>query len=165
MIIVTRLIGLIMIIFLISACGSSTHISKNVDEALIVNKTKFNIGNIQCQINDVPEHFLSALKGYLITELKKRNIYTEDITDKPCSINISVNYYRMRTGFTRMMFGVFAGKDGVESTVSIFDPKTNNIRGESNVSSFNMMAIGEMDDIAKMHAEEIAEFVAGELKN
>lgn len=161
---ITKIITLIVFTFLVCACGSNATISKNVDESLMANQTKFKIGNIQCQISEVPEHFLVAVKGHLKTELQKRNIYTDDNNSNPCTVDISVNYYRMRSGFTRMMFGVFAGKDGVESIVSVVDSKTNTVLGKSNVSTFNVMAVGEMDDIARMHAEKIAEFVAGELK-
>ena len=162
---VTKFVALVVISFLFVACGSNARISKNLDDDLIVKQRKFNIGNIQCQISEVPEHFLSAIKGHLKTELQKRNIYTENNGDNPCAIEIAVSSYRMRSGFTRMMFGVFAGQDGIESVVSVVDPKTHNVLGKSNVSTFNVMAVGEMDDIARMPAEKIAEFVAGELKS
>lgn len=155
---------LFMLTLFLSACGSKATVSKNIDSSLIANQTQFNIGKIECQLNDVPDHFLEAIKGHLKSELQKRNLYSSENDELPCEINIVLSYYRMRSGFTRMMFGVMAGKDGVESVVSIVDPKTNLVVGKSNVSTFNIMAIGEMDDIARMHAEKIAEFVAGEIK-
>lgn len=155
---------LIMVSLFLSACGSKATVSKNIDSSLVANQTQFNIGTIECQLNDVPDHFMDAIKGHLKSELKKRNLYSINNDNHPYEINIVLNYYRMRSGFTRMIFGVMAGKDGVESLVSITDPKTNKIVGKSNVSTFNIMAVGEMDDIARMHAEKIAEFVAGELQ-
>lgn len=56
------------------------------------------------------------------------------------------------------MFGVFAGKDGVDSEV-IVKNSTGEVIGKSTVSSYNLMAIGDMQDVARMHAEEIAKFL------
>jgi hypothetical protein len=60
------------------------------------------------------------------------------------------------------MFGIFAGKDGVDSTVDVVDARTGKVVGSSTVSSYNVMAVGEQEDVARMHAEEIARFLSGE---
>lgn len=62
------------------------------------------------------------------------------------------------------MFGIMAGKDGMNSTITATaasDPTR--VLGESTVSSYNVMAVGGEDDIPRMHAAEIAKFLAGEL--
>lgn len=156
---------LFIVALMLSACGSSATISKNLDSSLIANQSQFKIGKIECQLNDVPDHFLEAIKGHLKSELQKRNLYSNENSNNSCDVNVVLNYYRMRSGFTRMMFGVMAGKDGVESIISIVDPNTNIVVGKSTVSTFNIMAVGEMDDIARMHAEKIAAFIAGEIKS
>ena len=56
------------------------------------------------------------------------------------------------------------GKDGVDSTVSVLEMSTNKTIAQSDVSTFNIMAVGDQEDIARMHAGEIAEFLAGEIK-
>lgn len=159
-----KLLLLLALTGMMSACGSKATVSKSLDDSLISKEKHFVIGDFDCQATDVPSHFMEAVKGYLKSELQKRNLYSNENESNPCRVNVVLNYYRMRSGFTRMMFGVLAGKDGVESVVSIVDQQTNQVVGKSNVSTFNIMAVGEMDDIARMHAEKIAEFVAGEIK-
>ena len=63
-----------------------------------------------------------------------------------------------------MMFGVFAGKDGINSTVKVYSPDGHTVLGSSEVSSYNVMAVGSQDDIARMHGEEIVKFLSGEAK-
>ena len=67
----------------------------------------------------------------------------------------------MRSGFNRMLFGLMAGKDGITSTVTILDSKTGEVIGETDVNTYNVLAIGGEQDIARMHAEEIAKFLSG----
>ncbi len=70
----------------------------------------------------------------------------------------------MRKGMTRMMFGVFAGKDGIDSTVNVYSPDGSQVLGSSEVSSYNVMAVGSQDDIARMHGDEIVKFLSGEIQ-
>ena len=55
-----------------------------------------------------------------------------------------------------------AGPDEVESTVRVINNKTEQVVGESIVTSHELMALGGQDDIAWMHAEEIADFLTVE---
>lgn len=152
----------VFFVWLIAGCGSSTVIRKPIEQPSDVqlSNLKYNIGDVKSDIKDVPEHFISAIKGHLKSELSKRNLFVEN-SDNIYRVDISVKEYRMRGGFTRAMFGMFAGKDGVNSTITIVDTNKNNVIGESDVSTFNLTAVGGMDDVARMHAEEIAKFLDG----
>lgn len=151
-------------LLVLSACGSSAVVNKSLSESLSANDSKFTVETINCKIKDVPEHFLTAVNGYLKTELDKKNLLERTDSRTSYKVNIMVNDYRMRSGMTRMMFGAFAGKDGVESIVTIVDPVSGEVAGESTVSTFNITAVGGMDDIARMHAEKIAEFISGKIR-
>lgn len=151
-------------LFALSACGSSAVVDKSLNESLSTNNSKYSVDSVSCNVKDVPDHFLTAVNGYLKTELDKQNILGKNDSKESYKINILVNEYRMRSGMTRMMFGAFAGKDGVESIVTIVDPITGEVEGKSTVSTFNITAVGGMDDIARMHAEKIAEFISGKIK-
>lgn len=61
-----------------------------------------------------------------------------------------------------MMFGILAGKDGIASEVSVRD-NAQKVIGSSTVSTFNVMAVGTEEDIAHMHAEEIAKTLLEQL--
>ena len=150
--------GVILFLFL-TACGSSSQFIKPIDISGATSGTpkKYIVGNISSKVDSVPEHFMSAIKGFLKVELKEKGLFEENVASPSNVIDIEVNYYRMRSGFSRMMFGVFAGKDGVDSTVKITDKETHNEVGKLTVSSFNVAAVGESEDVARMHAEEIAE--------
>lgn len=148
-------------------CASSTVVKQPLQpskEATPV-ATKYSIGKISAQTSDAPEHFLAAVKGHLKLELSKHGLLATEDAIAPYDTVITVNSYRMRSGFSRAMFGVLAGKDGIDSTVTVTDSKTGRVVGESQVSSYNMMAVGGEDDVARMHAQEIAKFLSGSSKN
>ena len=118
---------------------------------------KYIVGNVSTKVDSVPDHFMSAIKGFLKVELKEKGLFENNEASPSNVIDIEVNYYRMRSGFTRMFWGMLAGKDGVDSTIRITDKETRIEIGKLTVSSFNVAAIGESEDVARMHAEEIAE--------
>ncbi|ALU45866.1 DUF4410 domain-containing protein [Pseudoalteromonas rubra] len=152
----TKTLGVVFFSALLSACSSSTKISQAID---VHNQAQLKYGTIELKsiTPDAPEHFSQAVKSYLKLELRSRGIYTEE---DGSTVTVNIIDYRMRSGFSRAMFGVLAGKDGVYSEVTVMD-QNGKVIGKSNVSSFNVMAIGDMQDIARMHAEEIAEFLVG----
>lgn len=150
--------GGVLVLFL-TACGSSSQFVKPMELSASTPQTqkKYSVGNVTTKVDSVPDQFMSAIKGFLKVELKEKGLFEENEASSSNVIDIEVNYYRMRSGFTRMFFGMLAGKDGVDSTVKISDKETHNEVGELTVSSFNVAAIGESEDVARMHAEEIAE--------
>ncbi|PAJ71623.1 hypothetical protein CJF42_25730 [Pseudoalteromonas sp. NBT06-2] len=145
---------IIAVTMIISACSSSTKVSQAISTNGVGPKSYSSI-EISNNNTEAPEHFAQAVKSYLKQELKSNALFNEKGENK---INVSINDYRMRSGFSRAMFGVFAGKDGVDSEVVVTD-ENGVVIGKSTVSSFNVMAIGDMQDIARMHAEEIAKFL------
>lgn len=123
--------------------------------------TKFAVREIKLDIpvNDPPppEHFLLAVKSFLKADLAEANAMSEGGADA-WEIAVTVMTYRMRSGFNRFMFGMLAGKDGIDSQVQLLDP-SGQVQGESKVSTFNVTAVGASEDVARMHADEIANFV------
>lgn len=143
-------------LFLISCGGNAKVISAldSGDKAKITSQ-KMAVRSIQSNVDDVPEHFLAAVRGHLKNELGKRGLLAMD--QEANHIDLNVTYYRMRSGITRMMFGVFAGKDGIEADIEIRDISSNKVMGKLSASSYNVMAIGNEDDIARIFAEKAAE--------
>ncbi len=152
---------LAILALLIGGCASSTNITQPLEAPTVAEVKTF--GEIEIKNNDTkaPEHFINAVESYIKQGLQERSIYDQESGKK---ISVSVNKYRMRKGMTRMMFGILAGKDGIDSTVKVYSPDGGKVLGSSEVSSYNVMAVGSQDDIARMHGEEIVKFLSGEAK-
>jgi hypothetical protein len=145
---------------LLAACGSSQSIVKPIDRPASV-VSRFHLDPIDDRSGEsVPDQFLASIRGYLESDLKQQNLLAADADQAP-HVHIEVTDYRMRGGVTRAMFGAMAGKDGVESKVTVLAPGGDRVLGASDVSTYNIMAFGGPDDIARMHADKIAGFLAG----
>jgi hypothetical protein len=146
---------------LLGACGSTAVIKQPV--ATMPTTSSFAVGSLTNAAakdgDQPPEHFLRAVQGHLKNSLSKESRLAAQAETSSAVVDVKVVSYRMRSGFSRAMFGVFAGKDGIESEVTIKDAKSGQVLGSSTVSSFNVMAIGGEEDVARMHGEEIAKFV------
>ena len=150
---------------LVTACASTHVVTKPMEPVTESSQAKYSVRSIEDKSeNTVPEHFLEAIKGYLKAELKKRNMIADENSAPHWELAIQVTYYRMRSGFTRMMFGIMAGKDGVTSTVNVLNAKTGEVIGTCDVDTYNVLAVGGEQDVARMHAEEIANFLAEKQK-
>ena len=142
-------------------CASSTNITQPLEVPQVTEVKTFSEIEINKKDTKAPEHFIHAVESYIKQGLQERSLYDEESGKK---ISVSVNSYRMRKGMTRMMFGVFAGKDGINSTVKVYSPDGKKVLGSSEVNSYNVMAVGSQDDIARMHGDEIVKFLSGETK-
>lgn len=142
---------------LIAACGSTAQVKQHVEPTTAAN-AKFTVTapvNAAPKDGDQPtDAFLASVAGHLRNELSKNGRLAKE-GDQTLNIRITVTEYRMRSGFSRAMFGVFAGKDGIASSVEVTDA-SGKVLGSSSISTFNAMAIGGEEDIARMHGTEIA---------
>lgn len=154
--------GLVLMISgLLAACGSSQSVVKQMDRPATA-VSRFHLDPIDDRSGEsVPDQFLASIRGYLESDLKQQDLLAADLDQAP-RVHIEVIDYRMRGGVTRAMFGAMAGKDGVESKVTVLASGKEQVLGASDVSTFNIMAFGGPDDIARMHADKIAEFLAGD---
>jgi hypothetical protein len=158
-------------LLMLAGCGSSHVVKQPLQMSAQPSGTstpfeaRYDVAEIKSSINPeddvIPEHLLAAIKGHLKAQLAKRGLLAASDAEEVYDVGINVTYYRMRGGFVRYMFGVFAGKDGIDSIVTVKQRGSGQLVGESNVSTFNLTAIGSEDDVARMHAEEIAAFLAG----
>lgn len=153
----------LFLMILLSACGSSMQIKKPFDPAPpgLSTAKSFQIRNLKSETENVPEHFLAMIKSDLKAELAKLHLLADENSAPEFYVDIAVTDYRMRGDVARFMLGIFAGKDGVKSSVSVRNSKTEALAGETDVSTFNLTAIGSMEEIAQMHALQISKFLAG----
>ena len=117
---------------------------------------KYVAGTLSPGTTDIPTHIVRAVTGHLDAELRKRNLAPGSEADDAIRIDATATYYRMRSGFARMGFGMLAGKDGIRCDVQLVHQKSGKPIGQFQVSSYNLTAIGGEDDVARMLAEEIA---------
>jgi hypothetical protein len=160
-----RALAILAVSVLVAACGSTSQIRQPVEPMSAATA----VFTVEKPVNAVPkdsdqpaEHFLGAITSYLRSELAKNGRLAKEGEDA-LKIDIKVTEFRMRSGVSRMMFGIFAGKDGIASEVSVRD-SSQKVLGSSTVSTYNVMAVGGEEDIARMHAEEIAKTLLERLK-
>jgi len=146
-----------------SGCGSSTDVTVNLDPSVwsTPGGVRYEIGPVQAGDTRAPDHFLAAVTSYLKVALDEKGILAGP-EDASHQIEIRFVRYRMRSGFSKRTFGIFAGKDGTTSLVRVIDVAGRQSMGESRVETYNLTESVTMDDMARMHAKEIARFLAGE---
>lgn len=156
---------LIALIFVLTGCGSSSSVMQPMPKATAMGEApaKYFAGEFSPGSTDIPSHILNAIKGHLDATLQKNALAAQSEYVNRLRIDGTVTYYRMRSGFSRMMFGVFAGKDGVECEIRLIDPAGKTV-GKLKVESHNMMAVGSEDDVARMLAEETVKAIRADGK-
>lgn len=144
-----------------AGCGSSHSVRKTTPVSGQPVKTTYQLGEIEDAKNLVPEHIRVGILSYLKKDLQAKGLLPGPGEQATWNVRISVLSYRMRSGFSRMMFGILAGKDGISTSVEIVDPVSGEVVGESDVSSYNLAAVGGEEDIARMQGEEIGRYLSG----
>ncbi len=155
--ILASIAGLACLLFL-SGCGGSATAIQPIPSATAMGSgstpAKYSAGTISAGKTEMPTHIVNAVTGHLDAELRKRGLSAEE--GDAIRIDATATYYRMRSGFSRMMVGILAGKDGIKCDVRLVDKKSGQAVGEFQVSSYNLTAVGGEDDVARMVATEIA---------
>lgn len=72
---------------------------------------------------------------------------------------IRVTNYRLRTTATRILAGIFAGTDDIQSMVQIVEPATGRVLGTMAVDTDNATIMGTSRGFIEAHADEIADFL------
>jgi hypothetical protein len=156
--ILTSAAGLACILFL-SGCGSSSTAIQPMPDATPMgagSPARYAAGTLSAGSTEIPAHVAQAVTGHLDSELRKRGLASAADDGNAIRIDATATYYRMRSGFSRMMVGMLAGKDGIKCDVQLVDKKSGKTVGKFQVSSYNLTAVGGEDDVARMLAEEIA---------
>lgn len=152
-----RILAALTLSPLLVACGSTSQLRQPVEPVTAANAV-FVVGKpvnaVAKESDQPPDHFLNAIASYLKNGLAKSGRLAKE-GENALTIDIKVTEYRMRSGFTRQMFGVLAGKDGIASEIAVRDA-SGKMLGNASVSTYNVLAIGGEEDVARMHGEEIS---------
>lgn len=143
---------------LITGCGSTASVVQPYAIELI-GDVRYEVSDIEVEADNVPEHFVAAIRGHLRAELLKQTMLADQHVEGTHILSIVITEYRMRSGITRAMWGVFAGKDGVDGIVTVLDASSGEAVGKFHVKSYNVMAVGNEDDVARMFAREVAKSI------
>ena len=150
----------------LTGCGSNSTVVQPLSAATALGgpPAHYVAGQFSAGKTEIPTHIIEAIKGHLDAELRKRGLAAATDEKNVVRIDSTATYYRMRSGVSRMMFGILAGKDGVECDVQLVNRETGQSVGQLKVSSYNMLAVGGEDDVARMLAEEIAKVIEANRK-
>lgn len=155
----TSIAGLACLLFL-SGCGGSATAIQPIPSATLMGSgsapAKYTVGTVSAGKTEIPGHVINAVTGHLGAELRKRGLAAAPEDGDAIRIDATTTYYRMRSGFSRMMVGIFAGKDGIKCDVQLVNNKSGEAVGRFEVSSYNLTAVGGEDDVARLLATEIA---------
>lgn len=148
---------------LTAGCGST------VREAVVADTAAVQGGGFQVQVagvttsnEKIPSHVIEMVKSFVEKELRGKGMM--EPRAKRLALRVDVKDYRDRGGFTRFIFGVLSGSDHLESVVELTNPGTNRAVARSVIRSYNATAMGSIEDVARLHGQEIANYVKGVLE-
>lgn len=155
-------------LFLIfTGCGSSIK-QVHLKESMIDNYEgyKFELGNIETDLKSVPSYIIERLDHEINIKIKENGLLADASgSENVLKLNVNIKKYKDRGGFSRFMWGVFAGSDHMESEVTILKKPDNLIIADATIRTYNATALGSMDYIVKKHAEEIIDFVKNNISD
>lgn len=154
---------LLFLAVLLSFGCASSHVSKiKISPTPQDSNIKYEVGEISNKTSKkISEDFISEVLRVLEADLEYQKTLASEINPATRKVDITITHYRMRSDFTRGMFGIFAGKDSVKSSVRVTDASTGKVIGSANVSAYNMLAYGDEKSLARMFAYEILELQKG----
>lgn len=153
-----RVLFTIILSLALSACASSIKVSQPISRELISHGEHggYSAIDIDSDSSNTPRKFMNAVARYLQQELQVRSLM--NVSSGIYKITVQVTTFKMTTGNARELLGALSGADEVESTVRVINTKTDQVVGESIVTS-HLMPLGGQDDVAWTHAGEIASFL------
>lgn len=103
---------------------------------------------------DASAQGMALLRNDINTELRTRGVLATDIAPDTRVLDVEVTYYRMRPGAARALVGIMAGRDKIESSVTVkgFGGK---VLSQYVVTSTNATAWGTSHGLIEKHAKEI----------
>lgn len=105
---------------------------------------------------DASAQGMALLRNDLNMELRTRGVLADEMTPDTRVLDVDVTYYRMRPGAARALVGIMAGRDKIESSVTVkgFGGK---VLSQYVVTSTNATAWGTSHGLIEKHAKEIVD--------
>ena len=117
-----------------------------------------------CNIEDqrATEKTCSELKEKVEYDLFKKGLYKKSSDENLSDVNLTITYFRNLSAFNRGMWGIMAGKEGLNVKVDVIDKQTGNVIGQTTVSSYNVSGANSTDkSMINGVSREIVNFLSG----
>lgn len=108
---------------------------------------------------DASEEGMTLLRNDLNTELASRSLLANAGSAGARVLDVNVTYYRMRPGAARALVGIMAGRDKIQSTITVKE-HGGKVLSEYTVTSTNATAWGTAHGMIEKHAKEIVDTLA-----
>lgn len=145
---------------LLAGCGTSAAVQRNYrltsEERLkleIVHSKAAGAGGFNAET-------VARFKNHLASQLASSDLLASGKHGKTRLLEVNVTSYRMRSDGARFWAGIMAGKDGIQSTVSIKDMASGRTLMQFTVESSNSTAWGSSQGMIEDHANQIVETLA-----
>jgi len=110
----------------------------------------------------VPDETITKLKTRLEDSLLRWNRLAKEETDHGKQVEITFNNYNMRNDGARLLVGMLAGADIIDTSVIVKSSDGSQVLAKFNVVSKNKTALGSEGDLIEDHASLIISYlVAG----
>lgn len=144
---------------ILSACTGNIEIHKSIPHELITDSKKGGYAIIKASAKgtEVPNRFIGSLTDNVQQHLSELSLYRKK--DGILKVNIQIIDYNIKGQATRAVMGSLAGVDDVRSKIQVININTNQVIGESTISTSSSMAYGQKG-IAWVHADDIVRFLS-----
>ena len=157
-----NLVLMIIILFVVSGCGAAGGVKQNVVLQYQPDlNIKFRYSLSPNQLIEVPSEVLENMRTQLNEKLSERNLLATQDKSKFSEVAILITEYRMRSGATRILFGMMSGCDIIKTKVTIMNVDNGKVMGESHFESTNCLDLPTSAGIIRQHINKIAGYLSG----
>jgi hypothetical protein len=107
----------------------------------------------------ITDEAVAIFKNRLVSQLANSNLLASSDDGEVRTLEVNITNYRMRSGGARFFGGIFAGKDNIQSTVSIKNAANGLVLMQFTVESNNSTGWGTSQGLIEDHANEIVEIL------
>jgi uncharacterized protein YcfL len=147
---------LIIVFIFLSGCSTTMQITKPYtprQDSLLEYKIYLNA--------TISQDGLEILRSRIEQQLRAKGRLANKPADAQEKVEINITNYKMRGDTARVMLGIFAGTDNMQSTIIVKDKKLNKIISEFKIESGNSTAWGTSRGMIEDHADKIVNYLTG----
>lgn len=150
-------IVVLLMVGVLSGCGSNTAIREKLNFAQNAGAVKYKIAPVTHDkiSKKVDPAIISRVEMVLSDILRKQNMLQSESSQNAYVVNIDVVGYRTKHGSLRFFTGMMSGKEYIQSVVTVRDNQGKSI-GQADINTYNLTAY---NTLGGEHAKGIAEFL------
>ena len=156
---IKKLLCLTLVSLFFCGCGAAKF--KSITPYQFDRGFKLNVSLSKEATIDIPEEVLDTIKNQVQEGLSERNLLATTTDDKSRKAEIHITSYRMRPDAARLIVGIMAGCDNIESNVAIIDSSNEQKIGESEIKIEECAAWGVSSQVIKKYSEGVVKYLSG----